>query len=419
MGAPYPRQKDWGPEEAPHLPEARFDNPNYTEDALSTLAAIYQYQAVQKSMSKWSPEDEGFLEHRGNLLRGGAEEWMFQPLPTTGPERRLFFEENAPRGREELQRVFPRFWLIQPQHVQALQQGKDPFVPKEGEPGDPFVYQDVAIVDDDPRYQWAPITDEKTGEVRHMMIHPEYGDAAADEEPGLGGTLSSLFSASKTAALEYAQIPWKTRAFLGIVAPAATGVLGRVSSTKHDLARANRMRDEQIREIRDATAAHLRSTPSWNRGYQAELLRLQEAAKSGDLIGPAGGFRGTFGSEAIIDKATRGFPFDTNRVLWGQTQKFSPESERGRSTAEELGAAEARTMVLERAGGVQHKLQELQRKYSGGEIAEDAYVQDLSSTLGLQAPTPGQSAPAPAPTTQPTEQAKPQKRTPLPPRIDW
>lgn len=411
MGAPYPRQKDWGPEEAPHLPEARFDNPNYTEDALSTLAAIYQYQAVQKSMSKWSPEDEGFLEHRGNLLRGGAEEWMFQPLPTTGPERRLFFEENAPRGREELQRVFPRFWLIQPQHVQALQQGKDPFVPKEGEPGDPFVYQDVAIVDDDPRYQWAPITDEKTGEVRHMMIHPEYEDATAEEEPGLGGTLSSLFSASKTAALEYAQIPWKTRQLLGMVAPGLSS-MNYLTRLKQDVTGASQMRDDQTKRLRDATEAHLRSTPSWNRGYQAELLRLREAAKSGDLIGPAGGFKGTFGGEAIIDEA--------KPAVWrGQTQKFSPESERGRSTAEELGAAEARTMVLERAGGVQHKLQELQRKYSGGEIAEDAYVQDLSSTLGLQAPTPGQSAPAPAPTTQPTEQAKPQKRTPLPPRIDW
>tara|TARA_R100000808_G_scaffold2872_2_gene10751 strand:- start:416 stop:1672 length:1257 start_codon:yes stop_codon:yes gene_type:complete len=418
MGAPYPREKDWGPEEAPHLPEVRFDNPNYTEDALSTLAAIYQYQAVQKSMSKWSPEDEGFLEHRGNLLRGGAEEWMFQPLPATGPERRLFFEENAPRGREELQRVFPRFWLIQPRHVQALQQGKDPFVPKEGEPGDPLVYQDVAIVDDDPRYQWAPITDEKTGEVRHMMIHPEYGDAAAEEGPESEGILGSLLGAS--------HIPWKTRAFLQGVAPGAwLGAVDMALRTKRELGEANRMRDEQIREIRDATEAHLRSTPSWNRGYQAELLRLQEAAKRGELTGASGGFKGTFGGEAIIDKATRGgwLPFDVNSVLWGQTQKFSPESERGRSTAEELGAAEARTMVLERVGGVQHKLQELQRKYEGGEIDEGAYTQDLSSLLGLQAPTPGQSAPAPtpapAPTTQPTEQAKPQKRTPLPSRIDW
>ena len=420
MGAPYPRRKEWGPPEEAHIPEVRFANPHYTEEALSTLAAIYQYQAVQRSMSKWSPEEEGFLDHRGNLLRGGAEEWMFQPLPATGPERRLFFEENAPRSREELQKVFPRFWLIQPRHAQAIGGGTDPFVPKEGDPQDPLVYQDVGIVDDDPRYQWAPIQDEETNTTRHMLIHPEYGQE--EEEPGLGGTLSSLWSAGKTLALEYGQIPWKTRAALGMVAPGPAAAMGTgsraASRIKQEFSKASRMREEQGKELRAETEAQLRSSPAWQRGYQGEMLRLQEAAESGDLLGPAGGFKGTFGAEGVIDKAAPS-------VWRGQTEKVSRESERGKSTSEELGAAEARAKVLERAGKVQYDLQEIQRKFSKGEISEDAYSRGISSTLGLEVPPPTteappqQAAPTTAPTQQPVEKPTTPQRAPLPPRINW
>ena len=157
MGAPqYSPVPQGGPtdsEDLPALPGRR--NPYYTEEALSTLAALYSWNEVQRALrehrevpryrQRMPPaESEEALagaetreiseaELQQGLINGGAEPWMFQPLPQGAQERQQFFAENGPKDETELRRIFPRYTLINPIHAQGLGRGEDPFQVREGE----------------------------------------------------------------------------------------------------------------------------------------------------------------------------------------------------------------------------------------------------------------------------------------------
>ncbi len=355
MGAPGYQVR--GGRERPRVPSE--GNPYYTEEALRVLAAVYSWNEVQRLLREEIEKGVDPEEAKQDLMQPhwGAEAWMFEPLPESPQERERFFSENAPKTQEELQVVFPRYWLIKPEHVGGVQQGVDPFnVNEEENPNS------VAIIDADDRWKGALLTNPETGEQQwRYSLEPV---PPPEEEPTLfmGGTLAGPL--------------W---------ALAHHGVTKQWPETRARLA--------------EDTAARLRGDPEYQRGYWEEMGRLQD--RRGDIISEAGGYEGTFGAaREVQDLAPRFFRDAVPHFLGSATgagqiraamagvphqlERTTAGGEVERGKAGRLGVAEARQEVARRMREQQSGLERAQQEYDAGELSAQDYQERIGHLLGLQ-----------------------------------
>ena len=438
MGAPrysaIPRGEPAGLDDLPALPGRR--NPYYTEEALYTLAAIYSWNEVQRALrehrevpryrqrtppveseealSGTSTREISEAELRQGLINGGAEPWMFQPLPRGVQERQRFFAENGPKDETELRRIFPRYTLINPTHAQGVGRGEDPFQVREGEytSTDPEQYLDWIVIDGDKRWEGALLQSPYTGEPEWLFFHPMY----TEQERGLEG---SFWTAARDTL--------KATPGYRIASAAHHGVSEQFPATQARLA--------------EDTAARLRGERGgdYNRGYWAEMARLQNLPPDESLLAAVGGFANVFEGATLQKELEPRFtvwrgPGPANIIptrgdIHGslsvpgppgvtpgiQTERYEVGGEEEQAHGYRMGVAEARNEVMRRSGVQQRDLTRAQQRFDEGEISEDDLRDQITTLLGRQRIGDLQGdLPAPegeTPTTLPDPQATPTTAT--------